>query len=67
MLTEPGIDNESRYCSPQAWARAGRPMRLVLRVERTLAGHLTIGVVRSSLTYVVSDLAAARERTGGCG
>ena len=60
MLTEPGIDNESRYCSPEAWARAGRPMRLVLRIERTLVGHLTIGVVRSSLTYVVSDLAAAR-------
>jgi fatty acid desaturase len=60
MLTEPGIDNESRYCSPEAWARAGRPMRLMLRIERTLAGHLTIGVVRSSLTYVASDLAAAR-------
>jgi fatty acid desaturase len=59
LLTEPGIDNESRYCSPEAWARAGRPMRLVMWIERTLAGHLTIGVIRSSFTYIVNDLRAA--------
>ncbi len=59
LLTEPGIDNESRYCSPESWARAGRLMRLVLRVERTLVGHLTVGVVRGSLTYMVTDVRAA--------
>ena len=60
LLTEPGIDNESRYCSPEAWARAGRLMRLVLRIERTLLGHLTIGVIRTSLGYVYADLRATR-------
>ena len=60
LLTEPGIDNESRYCSPEAWARAGRVERLALRAERTLVGHLTIGVVRGSLKFMVDDLKAAR-------
>lgn len=59
MLTEPGLDNESRYCSQQAWDRAGTLMRLVLRAERTMIGHLTIGVVRSSLGYIVGDLRLA--------
>jgi fatty acid desaturase len=62
-LTEPGIDNESRYCSPEAWARAGLLKRLVLRIERTLVGHLTVGVVRSSITYVYTDLRATRHDT----
>jgi fatty acid desaturase len=56
QLTEPGIDNESRYCSAEAWERAGALKRLVLRAERTLVGHLTIGVVRGSLGYIIGDL-----------
>jgi fatty acid desaturase len=59
LLTEPGIDTESRYCSSEAWNRAGRLGQLVLRAERTLLGHLTIGVVRSSLSYIARDLRAA--------
>ena len=59
LLTEPGIDNESRYCSLAAWERAGTVKRFVLRAERTLVGHLTVGVVRGSLNYVVSDLWAS--------
>jgi fatty acid desaturase len=55
-LTEPGIDNESRYCSPEVWERAGTVKRLVLRVERTMVGHLTVGVVRGSFGYVIGDL-----------
>ena len=56
LLTEPGIDNESRYCSPEAWERAGTLMRIVLRAERTMVGHLTIGVVRGSLSYAWNDV-----------
>jgi fatty acid desaturase len=56
VLTEPGIDNESRYCSAEAWARAGRVRRLALRTERTLVGHLTLGVIRNSLGFMVRDL-----------
>jgi len=62
-LTEPGIDPESRYCSSQAWEQASRCGRLVLQAERTLVGWLTIGVVRGSIRYVISDLrAAGRDR-----
>lgn len=60
MLTDPVVDNESRYCSPEAWARAGRLQRLALRAERTLVGALTVGVVRGSIAYVVADLRATR-------
>jgi fatty acid desaturase len=59
LLTEPGVDNESRYCSPEAWERAGAVERLVLRAERTLAGHLTIGVVRGAVGYIAGDLRRA--------
>jgi len=58
LLTEPGIDNETRYCSQEVWDDAGRIKRLCLRAERTLLGHLTIGVTRGSLSYVASDLRA---------
>ena len=60
QLTEPGIDNESRYCSPEAWNRAGSLMRLVLRAERTLLGHLTTGVTRGAVAYIAGDLRVAR-------
>ena len=58
LLTEPGIDNETRYCSQAVWDDAGRIERLGRRAERTLLGHLTIGVTRGSLSYMVSDLRA---------
>lgn len=60
LLTEPGIDNESRYCSPEEWARAGSLKRLALRIERTLVGHLTVGAIRNSLDYMYTDLRATR-------
>ena len=42
----------------EAWDRAGPVKRVALRAERTLIGHLTVGVVRGSLSYIVSDLRA---------
>lgn len=58
LLTEPGIDNETRYCSQEVWDDAGPIKRLGLRAERTMLGHLTIGVTRGSLSYVAHDLRA---------
>jgi fatty acid desaturase len=65
-LTEPGIDTESRYCRPEVWDRAGRCRRLLLRADRTLAGWLTVGVVRGSVRYLVDDVRLAlRDRRVG--
>jgi fatty acid desaturase len=62
-LTTPGMDSESRYCSRPEWERAGSFKRLVLRVERTMAGHLTVGVVRVAAGFVLRDGSAARRDT----
>ncbi|MDH3293313.1 MAG: fatty acid desaturase [Acidimicrobiia bacterium] len=65
-LTEPGIDTESRYCSPEEWQRAGRLRRVLLRADRTLAGWLTVGVVSGSIRYIAQDLRrAGRDRRLG--
>jgi fatty acid desaturase len=62
-LTEPGVDTESRYCSPEAWERAGTLMRLLLQAERTMVGFLTVGVVRGAFAYIGSDLRLAARDT----
>ena len=63
LLTEPGIDTETRYCDPDTWDRAGPCGRLLLRLDRTLVGWLTVGVVRGAVRYVVDDLRlAGRDR-----
>ncbi len=61
LITEPGVDPESRYCSPEAWASAGRFGRWLIRADRTLVGWLTVGVVRGSIRYVISDLRLATQ------
>jgi len=76
-LTDPITDTESRYCSAEAWDRAGPVGRLLMRLDRTLLGWLTIGVVRSAIRYLASDLrlAVSNRRLGriwachvvGCG
>lgn len=42
-LTDPLDDPESRYVTPQDWARLGAIGRLLLRAQATLAGRLVIG------------------------
>lgn len=42
-LTVPGLDPESFYVDAETWDAAGPLPRLVLRVDRTLLGRLTIG------------------------
>jgi len=48
-LTNPLVDPESHYVSPEAWQRAGALRRTMLRANRTLAARLTIGPVRGTL------------------
>jgi fatty acid desaturase len=48
-LTDPNVDPESHYVSPEAWAKAGPLRRRVLRANRTLAARMTIGPLRGTL------------------
>jgi fatty acid desaturase len=54
-LTEPGDDPESHYVSPEVWAQASRGYRLLLRVNRTMAGRLTVGPPLAWATMLRSD------------
>lgn len=42
-LTDPVLDTESFYVTPEAWARTGRFQRLVLCANNTLIGRLVLG------------------------
>ena len=61
-LTNPLDDPESYYVTPQAWESARGAHRMVLRVNRTLAGRLTIGPVLALARTVSSDLRLMRSR-----
>lgn len=59
-LTKPGVDPESFYVSPEQWEAASSLRRLVLRVNRTFVGRLTIGPLIGPPALVVSELRLAR-------
>ena len=53
-LTHPGLDNESYYVSPEAWARAGKIRRAVYWANRTILFRMFVWTVVSTLTYLWS-------------
>lgn len=62
-LTDPLEDPESWYLTPERWAAAGRPLRLLLWVNNTLLGRLVLGpplVVGRFLLGELRALAAGR-------
>jgi len=59
-LTAPGVDPESFYVSPQQWEDASSLRRLLLRVNRTFIGRLTIGPLLGPPALVMSELRLAR-------
>lgn len=59
-LTDPYDDPESNYLDPEVWARQGRGMRWLMRLNNTLAGRLVIGPVLGTWRFVAADLAEAR-------
>lgn len=61
-LTNPIDDPESHYVTPEAWSIASGPHRLVLRVNRTMAGRLTIGPLLSTVRMWRGDLSRLRHR-----
>ncbi len=61
-LTDPFDDPESHYVSPELWARASAPYRWLLRINRTMAGRLTIGPVLATARMLRSDFLLLRNR-----
>lgn len=59
-LTNPYVDPESHYVSPEEWRRAGRLRRSMLRANRTLAARLTLGPVRGTLNLWAAQVRAGR-------
>jgi hypothetical protein len=51
-LTHPGLDNESYYVSPEAWARAGKIRRAAYWANRTILFRMFVWTIVSTVTYL---------------
>lgn len=58
-LTDPARDNESFFLTPDDWARTSPPVRLLLRLNNTLAGRLTLGPAIVLTRFYRAELRAA--------
>jgi fatty acid desaturase len=63
-LTDPYDDPESNYMDPSIWARTSRGMRVLLRVNNTLAGRMFLGPLLGTYVFLRQDLikALAKDR-----
>lgn len=57
-LTDPIDDPESRYVTPEAWARLGPLGRFIVHTQTTLLGRLTLGPAWAIGNFLWSDLRA---------
>ncbi|GGB16240.1 fatty acid desaturase [Allosediminivita pacifica] len=57
-LTDPYDDPESNYLDPAVWARLSVPMRVLLKVNNTLAGRLFFGPMIGTVAFLLPDLRA---------
>ena len=55
-LTHPGLDNESYYVSPEAWASAGRIRRAAYWANRTILFRMFVWTIVSTVTYLWSKI-----------
>ena len=53
-LTHPGLDNESYYVSPEAWASAGPIRRAAYWANRTILFRMFVWTIVSTVTYLWS-------------
>lgn len=58
-LTDPYDDPESNFCDPAVWERLPGVVKLILRVNNTLAGRVLIGPVVGTATFLAQDLRLA--------
>jgi fatty acid desaturase len=55
-LTHPGLDNESYYVSPEAWASAGPIRRVAYWANRTILFRMFVWTIVSTVTYLWSQI-----------
>ena len=55
-LTDPYDDPESNFCDPAVWARLPGVVKLILRVNNTLAGRVLIGPLVGTAIFLAQDL-----------
>ena len=60
LLTDPYDDPETNYLDPETWKRLSAPLRVVLRVNNTLAGRLLIGPLLGQVMWMFSDFRACK-------
>lgn len=63
-LTDPYDDPESNYLDAGVWEKLSWPMRLLLRINNTLAGRLIVGPLVGTLAFAIADLRKARAGDG---
>lgn len=59
-LTDPYDDPESNYLDPDVWRRLWKWQRVLLQINNTLAGRITIGPAIGLIAFIRKDIAAAR-------
>ncbi len=59
-LTDPVRDTESFYLAREGWARASRPLRMLLTAQNTLAGRMTLGPAIALARFYCGELTALR-------
>jgi fatty acid desaturase len=55
-LTHPGLDNESYYVSPEAWASAGKLRKATYWANRTILFRMFVWTIVSTVTYLWSKI-----------
>ena len=64
-LTDPLDDPESRYLTPQGWARLGPAGRRCLQAQKTLLGRLAIGPFWAIAAFLADQFRAVRAGAPG--
>jgi fatty acid desaturase len=64
-LTDPYDDPESNYLDPAVWGRLSGPVRLLLRVNNSLAGRMVLGPLIGTVMLMTADLRAIRRGEAG--
>jgi fatty acid desaturase len=60
LLTDPVVDPESFYVTPQEWATAGTIHRFFIRSTRTLSGRMLLGPLVFNGRFIGNDLRGLR-------
>jgi fatty acid desaturase len=65
ILTDPYDDPESNYLDPKVWAGLSRWQQVILRVNNTLLGRITIGPIVGNILWLRSEWLALRHGSPG--